>query len=368
MTDHRTTKKLTTTFYIGALNDDRFWIQCPDGRMFQLSESSLRVLQRLADNEPVESIANDLGVDRTDISTLMDALHMKPNSPFTIQYDQHMHDQSESSNTTNVPFFCPWIDRPWFAQLVIATVVLSAVLLAMFIQHAPVVIIRGFAEQWLIAGLLTLSVLIHETGHLCAMPRHRNISVFVQWAGPLPMLSIICNEAWKLPKWQRLRINFGGLVADLVISGVAASIGFLAEPLSPWVWTFLIVHLIRMVFAIFPLLPGDGYWVLVDWFDHPNLWAKALDDLKQCRLTWRSVYAVSRILFLLIIWCIYFSIVVRLAATFLALPWHQSWHVLYYPAPLLITLTVLGQLIFACSTVYKMLFSRNLRPGRGENR
>ena len=343
-------------FHIGKLNHDRYWIQCPDGRMLQIDTNSIEVLERLARKETVSSISDDLRIENEDIFLLMDELKLQPESVFSIRYEQSLASSSQRSGTLEIPFFCPWIERRWFAWLVLGTVTLSLVLFSLFLKHVPMLFVRGLKEQWLIAGLLTLSVLLHETGHLCAMPRHRNISIFVQWSGPLPMLSILCNEAWKLPKWQRIRIDLAGFTADIIVCGMASGLGLLAKPWSPWVWSFLLIHLIRMIFAIWPLLPGDGYWILVDLFDQPNLWTTAMSHVKQLKMTWLSFYAAARMLFLTFFWAFYLLFVYRLLVLFFALPLEEALSVLYHPAPLFVSLTVLGQLVFLFSAFYKRLF------------
>ena len=352
MTDHRTKQQSPMVYHMGKMNHDRYWIQCPDGRMLLIDSSAKHVLERLARQECISSIRDDLGIEKDDIDSLLDGLRLQPDSIFTILYHSSPTYSSHQTDNLDIPFFCPWIGQRWFAWFVLGTGTLSLVLLCLFIKHVPVQFVWGLNEQWLVAGLLTLSVLLHETGHLCAMPRHRNISIFIHWSGPLPMLSILCNEAWKLPKWHRMRINLAGLIADIIVSGLAAGLGLWAARLSPWVWTFLAIHLIRMLVAIWPFLPGDGYWILVDLLDRPNLWPTALSHIKQGKMSWLSLYAAFRLLFLLFVWAIWMLIVYRLLVMVSAQP-QEALSVLCYPAPLLAFLTVLGQLCSFTSTWYK---------------
>src|SRR5690606_3049272 len=127
----------------------------------------------------------------------------------------------------------------------------------------------------------------------------------IQWSGPIPMISVVCNEAWKLSRWQRMRINLAGFAMDAFLCGIAGIVGLMFDFLTPWVWIFLLIHMIRMMFALCPFLPGDGYWALVDGFGQPNLWGIALDHLKNKKASMFSLYAAGRIVFIGLIWLLY---------------------------------------------------------------
>ena len=263
-------------FQIGKIKPGRFWVQCPDGRMLQIDSDSKEVLKRLAENGDIPSTSHHLDIEEDDISTLVDMLGIDINSGFSIMDHTCSHkDESTREIEGKDLFFNPWLQQRWFRLATVSTLAISVVCLMLFMKTSPLLFVSGLKEQWIIAGFLTVSVIIHELGHLLTMPRNRHISISVQWSGPIPLLSIICNEAWKLSKWQRMRINTAGFMADVVVCGMAAILGLWATSLSPWVWTFLFMHIIRMIFALCPFLPGDGYWSLVDLMDHPNLWANA---------------------------------------------------------------------------------------------
>lgn len=338
MTNH--TKNQITIYQLGTLHSGRYWLQCPDGRICQLDTDSKHVLLRLANQESISDISRELNVEEDAILELLKVLGLDADSHFTIEMD------SQSAYTYSENHFIPWIEKPWFKWFIGFFVTSSLTILFLFFKSKPPILISGLYEQWIIAGCLTFAVLCHELGHFLTMPRHQHISMFIQWSGPLPMLSILSQEAWKLPKNKRMRINIAGFIVDIIICGIAASLGLWIESLVPWIWTFLLIQMIRMCFAIWPLLPGDGYWMLVDLFDQPNLWSKALNHLKQLRLSWLSFYALARSLFLVLIWFLYLSIIWYWSMIFSSRPFEEAIKLFLYPAPLLIFLTLMSQLYF----------------------
>ena len=346
---------------IGKIKADRFWIQCPDGRMLQIDTDSKEVLERLACNEEIQSIAYQLEIEEEDISTLIEMLGLDIHSSFSIMDHTagswSVDNASNKKNEGKDLFFNPWLDQRWFTWGTILGIAFSIVSVILFMTTSPLIFIGGLKEQWIIAGFLTLSVILHEVGHLLTMPRHQNISISVQCSGPIPLLSIICNEAWKLSKWQRMRINTAGFVADVIICGVAAVLGLWASSLAPWIWTFLFVHIIRMIFALCPFLAGDGYWILVDFFDQPNLWANALSQLRQRKMTWLSVYAIGRLAFSGFIWFLYGYVIYFWSTTLLGRPFEEIFMFLLYPAPLLILLNV----FYILASFLKLATSRAIK-------
>ncbi|RKD25544.1 hypothetical protein BEP19_00955 [Ammoniphilus oxalaticus] len=352
------------TFQIGKMNADRFWLQCPDGRMLQIDADTKETLERLANDEAISAVSDIVGVEEEDILALLDRIGLDERSPFALidnntAKKEVLPAQATLQNSEQDLILHPWLGQRWFAiaiGLVLASSILAA---ALFLVTTPFVFIIGLKEQWIVAGLLTVSVLLHEVGHLFTMPRNQHLLISAQWSGPIPLLNIICNEAWKLSKWQRMRINLAGFVADVIVCGLAALIGLVVGSTAPWVWTFLFVHMIRMVFALWPLLPGDGYWVLVDLFDQPNLWAKATTQLKQREISWLSVYALGRYAFLGLIWFLYAYIIYFWGSNLIGRSFDEISQFILYPAPLLISLNM----IYIFYSFLRLVFYRKVTMG-----
>ena len=128
---------------------------------------------------------------------------------------------------------------------------------------------------------LTAMKVVHELGHAftakrygCRVPR-MGVAMLVMW----PVLYTDVTESWKLPsRRQRLAIGVAGVSAEMICAVFATlAWSFLADgPLrsaayiiatSTWVSTLLI--------NLSPFMRFDGYFVLSDWLEMPNLHARA---------------------------------------------------------------------------------------------
>jgi hypothetical protein len=370
-------------FRIGTIRHDRFWIERPDGRLFQIDGQAKSVLERLASGASAAIVSEESELELEELAMLFQILGIGTDESFVLEGDvEHTvgggddpannagrsaavrQTSASSGETTEHNFVFPWLECRSFAWVVASFLIVAVGLLAWFTYSVPLAFVASFADQWIIAAALTVAVILHELGHLLAMPRSGGISASVHWSGPLPVFSIVCNGAWKLSGPQRVRIDLAGFATDVLVCGIAAAIGLFDSGLSPWIWTFILVQGFRMVFAIWPLLPGDGYWLLVDLFSAPNLWMHAADDLKRLRLNWLSLYALLRIMFLLLLWLLYGYMLYFWIVFFLSKTWDAALGYILYPAPLLMLLNVLSQLYGLAAALRR--FSRKTASQRSE--
>lgn len=367
-------------FRIGTIRHDRYWLERPDGRLFQIDGQAKTVLERLASGASAAAVCEESELDPEELAMLVQLLGIGTDERFVLEGDDAdsvgvgsdpvtnagagtagRPSSAPSGESSSPVFVFPWLERRWFAWVAVSFIGVAVGLLVSFVSSAPLAFVVGFADQWIVAGALTVAVLLHELGHLLAMPRSGGISVSVHWSGPLPMFSIVCNGAWKLSGSQRVRIDLAGFATDVLVCGIAALIGLVDSGLSPWVWTFILVQGFRMVFAIWPLLPGDGYWLLVDLFSAPNLWMHAAAELKRLRLNWLSLYALLRILFLLLIWLLYGYMLYFWIVFFLSKTWDAMLGYILYPAPLLMLLNVLSQLYGLAAALWRFFRKKESR-------
>ena len=131
-----------------------------------------------------------------------------------------------------------------------------------------------------LAVLLGVKIL-HEFGHAltakrlgCRVPA-MGVAFLVLW----PVAYTDVNDAWKLPRRQdRLKVGAAGVLTELTIAawatlawallpdGTARSAAFLLAT-TTWITTLAI--------NASPFLRFDGYFLLSDWLDIPNLHARA---------------------------------------------------------------------------------------------
>lgn len=176
-----------------------------------------------------------------------------------------------------------WVYTGGFRAAVVALAVLAIYLVARQWDE----FIRTFNYLFSIEGAfyfaLALSAMkvVHELGHAftakrygCRVPR-MGVAMLVMW----PVLYTDVTESWKLPsRRQRLAIGVAGVTAEMICAVFATlAWSFLSDgPLrsaayiiatSSWVSTVLI--------NLSPFMRFDGYFVLSDWLEMPNLHARA---------------------------------------------------------------------------------------------
>lgn len=140
-----------------------------------------------------------------------------------------------------------------------------------------------FTVEGIVGFALTLACLkvVHEFGHAYTAKRYgcRVPTMGLALLVLFPVLYSDINEAWKLrSRQQRLAIGLAGVTAELACaavalfawamlpSGPARSIAFLVAT-STWLTTVMI--------NFSPFMRYDGYYVLSDWLEIPNLHQRA---------------------------------------------------------------------------------------------
>lgn len=131
------------------------------------------------------------------------------------------------------------------------------------------------------AILLMFTKTIHELGHaLCC----RRLGGECHEIGLLLMVmtpAMYCNtsDSWTLPnKWHRIAIGAAGMYVELILASIATYVWWYSEP--GWVhYTALNIMFLSSVatigFNANPLLRYDGYFMLADYLEIPNLAQKS---------------------------------------------------------------------------------------------
>jgi putative peptide zinc metalloprotease protein len=134
---------------------------------------------------------------------------------------------------------------------------------------------------WLWATFVIIK-LIHELGHAFACRRfggevHELGIMFLVFV-PAPYVD--ASSAWSLPsKWQRIFVGAGGMIFELFVAAICAFIWKYTDPTSLTSKlaynTMLIASVSTIIFNANPLLRYDGYYMLSDWLEIPNLRQKS---------------------------------------------------------------------------------------------
>ena len=137
-------------------------------------------------------------------------------------------------------------------------------------------------KNWLLLGLtLCVTKIFHEFGHgyLCKKFGGECHEMGVMFLVLTPCLYCNVSDSWMLPnKWHRAAIGAGGIYVEIVLATIATFVWWFSEP-------GLLNHLaLRVMFIcsistiLFngnPLLRFDGYYILSDIVEIPNLRQKA---------------------------------------------------------------------------------------------
>ena len=149
---------------------------------------------------------------------------------------------------------------------------------------------------WLFATIGVVKVL-HELGHALAC---KHFGGEVPEMGVLLLVFVPClycdvTDAWRFPsKWQRILVSAAGMLVELVIASVATIVWWYAQPgLVQLVALDVMIICTVNTLAVNgnPLLRYDGYYILSDLVESPNLWQRsrdALSNLRQPLAAWQA--------------------------------------------------------------------------------
>jgi putative peptide zinc metalloprotease protein len=128
---------------------------------------------------------------------------------------------------------------------------------------------------WVALGIVKV---IHEFGHGLSCKAfggevHEMGALFLVFS---PCLYCNVSDAWTLPnKWKRIIISAAGIYVELIIAAIATFIWW-NTPAQPFVNNLslslmVVCSVSTVVFNANPLMRYDGYYVLADWLEIPNL-------------------------------------------------------------------------------------------------
>lgn len=182
-----------------------------------------------------------------------------------------------------------WLTSPWLLTawgLFLASAALSLVprwesfATASFTVIAPELWWQLLCIWW---GLK----LVHELSHGLTCVRYGG---HVSQAGILFLLCaplgafVDVTSAWRLSKWKRIHVSLAGIIAELCIAAAAIHGWCLStHPLVQQVClqTFLLASVSTILFNGNPLIRFDGYYVLADLLEIPNLYQRGQLAVRQ---------------------------------------------------------------------------------------
>ena len=164
----------------------------------------------------------------------------------------------------------------------VLAVVVTGAALWVVMENFAVLVADAFS---LLSGwnLLILSMVIfgvkffHEMGHALTC---KHFGGEVHAIGPAflvfqPCMFTDASDAWLFPsKWDRIGVTLAGIVAELLLAAVAALVWISSDPglLKQVAYTTMVACSVHtLLFNANPLLRFDGYYILSDLVEIPNL-------------------------------------------------------------------------------------------------
>jgi putative peptide zinc metalloprotease protein len=125
-----------------------------------------------------------------------------------------------------------------------------------------------------------LAIVVHEAGHAFTTKHYGRevprVGVGWYWFGPVAYVDT--SDMWLEGRWPRIAVSVAGPYANLVLGGLAALVAWFVPSavLSAALWEFTLLSYLAVLLNFNPLMEFDGYYVLSDLLERPNLRPRAL--------------------------------------------------------------------------------------------
>ncbi len=137
---------------------------------------------------------------------------------------------------------------------------------------------QNVALIWLLFPVIKA---VHEFGHAVAVKvfggEVHEMGIMLLVLSPVPYVDASASSAFA-DKWQRVMVGAAGMAVELVLASIAMYVWISAEPGTVKMLaynTILIAGLSTVIFNANPLLRFDGYYMLADFLEMPNLRQRA---------------------------------------------------------------------------------------------
>ena len=145
------------------------------------------------------------------------------------------------------------------------------------------------SAQGLLSIAITLSIvkILHELGHAMACRRCGGecFEIGLILLAFIPTLYCNVSDAWTFPqRWKRMLVSFAGVYVEILLSAIAAVVWLNTDPglLNAVMFNVVMLCAINSVLVNGnPLLRYDGYYLLSDFMEQPNLNIVSRDALGQ---------------------------------------------------------------------------------------
>ena len=145
----------------------------------------------------------------------------------------------------------------------------------------------GAVQTVAYAAAFVLAVIIHEAGHALTLARFGGIvrACGIGWYWCAPIAFVDTSDAYSLPRGQRIWVSLAGPISSFVFASFATIVASCALPdgLRSLAWAVAIMNYGVSLWNLNPLIELDGYYILTDLLDRPNLRSDAFRALRERR-------------------------------------------------------------------------------------
>lgn len=198
-----------------------------------------------------------------------------------------------------------WFGRIAFHPAVIVMAMFLAALVLLFLvgnfesvaQRVPAIEMI-LSTQGILMLVLTMAVvkILHELGHALACRRYGGecFEIGVMLLALIPTLYCNVSDAWMIKdRWKRMMVSFAGIYVEICLAAIAAVFWFLTPPglLNAMLFNLVLLCSVNTILVNGnPLLRYDGYYLLSDWIEKPNLSTAANTQLTRATsgLFWQT--------------------------------------------------------------------------------
>ncbi len=185
-----------------------------------------------------------------------------------------------------------WMFRPWLlcvgGIMLIGAITLLLVHVDTVRDRLPELqtFLSGRNGIWMAIALVAVKV-IHELAHglTCRHFDGECHELGVMLLVFVPVLYCNVSDAWTLPsKWHRIAISGAGIVAELMLASICTFLWWFSEPglLNSLCLNTVMICSVGTVFLNGnPLLRYDGYYILADYLEIPNLQQEATSQIQR---------------------------------------------------------------------------------------
>jgi CRP-like cAMP-binding protein/Zn-dependent protease len=175
----------------------------------------------------------------------------------------------------------------WPAQLFAAAATIGGLLAFWNLARSGQFSLSGESLALGFLALLALNyslTFLHELGHAVVLTHYgrrvKSAGFFIYFGSPA--FFVDSSDGLMMERRQRIVQSFAGPYAELIVAGIAIVLawGFPDTAIAPTLYTFAVLNYLVLFMNLVPLLELDGYWILSDAIQVPDLRPMSLSFIR----------------------------------------------------------------------------------------